>query len=674
MSGTPGLPLPDWTKWLLETFTPLSEKVGKHDKILTLHETRLAALEAAAGPKEPEDPGEPPVVDELPHVVYFEQLANVTRWNTQPDPMATRSLSSVALVDGDGQLTDMFPLQVDNGDHYIYVRTYAMDDDSDAFYVGVEGREPVRLWAHTPKMYVWEEAGPFLLRAGTVRFGIGPSELGAIIDCIVVSRTQMTSEQLDNLVDAPAPSPDPDPPEEPEEPEEPPSGFGDETHRIAPLLDDSFDPNKPTLRDKRPLTSDQKRLYNAMIHGLLRKDPDRYTSDDMFKGADSYHIGRHGQIQQEMSFSAMSRTGDARILDEFIRRWNFAFADLRVDWDASNIDETYIIEWAGARISSGRWVLSGGKTPWSPHKKWLYGGNAGRAGAGTDLNNLQNIKPWAVLTQFLWALETNRGRHSPAGYDYGAEADKWKDALRGFIDTYTSNTGELWEKNYKGLDGGLLWGSDRKRAKPGQWPFFARGEGHAIYNSALFCYYCGLLGEAGWDIPNWQDAKPGARMLFEFIRGGMVDSKDSKGKPSIIARGGGAWRAMNATYTNYLGFSQNLMRDIGEWRDLFTDEDLRRLSRSYVDMHRPDGTTLKNLASEVDRTGHGLDVSTGSDRSVHQQVINGFCVGMLWEESDYLFNVGTTAQNSRFGNGYADAKSHIIPSIQFVRSVASLVD
>lgn len=664
MSGKPGLPLPDWLKWLDEKFNPLVETVDKNQSTLQMHETRIAALEIngrpqePGPPEEPEDPEEPVEPDTFPAIRHFETIGDIERWATQVDPSATHSLVSVAVVPGNGELTDVSPVVVDDGPHFLYVRALAPDEERDEFFIGFKSREPVHAKIQEYGKYVWVEAGPFTLRQGTVEAGVGPGDIGLLVDCFVVATQRETPAVLDEIANVPVyvpPAPDPDP-----------VGFGDDTHKVAPRIDESFDPKMPTLRNGERLTSEQKRLYDAMVYALLRDDPDSYTSDRMFDRNDSYYLGRHGQIQQVSALLASSRTGDARVVDELVRRWNLAYKHLVTEWDASNLDDTYILEWAGARVSSGKWVLSGDKTPWSPYPKWLYGGKAGRAGAGTDLNNLQNIKPWAILTQFLWVLEINRGKKSPAGYDYGKEADKWREPLRGFIDAFTINTSEPWAKNYKGLDGGMLWGSSRTRAKPGQWPFFVRGEGHAIYNSALFCFYCSLLGERGWDIPNWQGAMEGADVLMRYIRDGMVDSVDSKGKPSLIARGGGAWRAMNATYTNYLAFELQHIRDIGRWNDIFTSEDLLRLSRSYVDMHRPDGTTLKNLASERDRTGHGLDVSTGSDRSQHQQVINGFCAAMWWEEGDYLFDAATVCQNTRFGGGYETPKAHILPALQFV--------
>src|SRR5690606_33703792 len=144
---------------------------------------------------------------------------------------------------------------------------------------------------------------------------------------------------------------------------------------------------------------------------------------------------------------------------------------------------------------------------------------------------------WGILVEYLWALEVNRGKASPAGIDYGAEADKWKSVLRGFIDTWSKDTDAPWARSYTGLDGGMLWGDNSIRAREGTWPIFVRGEGHAIYNAAIFTLYCGLLGQRGWDIPNPAGALAAADELVEYIRTRlMVPSKDSKGRPCLILK------------------------------------------------------------------------------------------------------------------------------------------
>lgn len=641
-------------------------------------------------PIEPEPPLEPPVEPDPPIDEPEDPVGPQEPPGPAPEPFAHTlwpdewSVSGAwaihdgyvqALEVGDGDIVDSTTVVLPTGVFTVTARVFAAEPSGDAFYLVIDGFA-TRCFPSAWGEWTTVDLPLGVTEAGPHRVGISTAEPGLLVDAIAVTSSDWTGS-LDELLGEP-PSieePEPEEPDEPEQPEpEPPRGdLSDATHSVAPLVDESFDPAKPTLRGGKPLTDTQRYYYDAFTRALLRSDPSPDTSiAGSFGKNDSYHIGRHGEPVQVSALLAMSRSGDGRVLDYLVRGWRAAYADLTVEWDASNLDDAYIKEWGGAKIVNGKWQIDGA-VPWSPYKKWLYGGNSGRAGAGTDTNNLQNVKPWAILTQYLWALEVNRGKASPAGFDYGAEADKWREVLRGFIETYTSDTGAAWEKNYAGLDGGLYWGKYRSRAKPGQWPFFARGEGHAIYNSALLCFYCGLLGAKGWDIPNWQDAMTGADLLFGYIRENMVDTVDSRGKPSIVLRGGGAWAAMKATYTAYAALELAHMRDIGRWRDTFDDDTLLRISRSYADMIRPDGSTLKNLASEVDRTGHGLDVSLGSDRTPYQNAINGFSAPLLWSrEDDRLFDSATAAQETWNAGGYGSgAKTPILPAVQFVAMVDS---
>jgi hypothetical protein len=452
----------------------------------------------------------------------------------------------------------------------------------------------------------------------------------------------------------PEPEPEPIPEPEPEEPVKPPGALW--------LVDPTFDPLNPTRRGGEPLTAQQRHYYETFTRAFLRADADEYTSvRNRFARRDSYHLGRHGQVIQESALQAMNAPGDGRILDHLVTGWNLAYPNLVIEWEPG-YSTTYV------KSKSG--------TPWSPYPKWLYAGNNGTAGKGTDLNALQNVKPWAILAHYLWVLETNRHSVSPSGLDYGAEADKWRPALKGLVLAFTEATSEPWALNYNGLDGAmrldgkLLYGGSTSRAKPGTWPFLVRDEGHAIYNSALLCYYCGLLGQAGWDLPAHEQAIPAADTLMQYIRQEMIDSVDSKGDPSIILKGGAAHSAMNATYVQYAALELENIRLIGRWDDLFDDETLLRISRSYTDMIHPDGSTMKNIASEVDRTGHGLVVTGGSERTPYQNAINGFSWPMLWEDGHYLFDTATAAQNKSPAGGYGDkAKTHILPAIQFVRSL-----
>lgn len=505
-------------------------------------------------------------------------------------------------------------------------------------------------------------------------FGLSRSQVEKLIEAEVqpVRRLLATMQEdiarlrirLDDLEAPGEPEPEPEEPEPEPEPTPPPS-LGDATHDVAPLIDESFDPASPTLRTGEPLTAEQRTYHDAFTRAFLRGDQHPYTSVARNLGdRDAYALGRFGQPIQVSALLAFSRTGDGRVLDKLTAGWNAAYDNLVVEWDASKVSPSdgAIATMAGATIENGEWRLAG-SPPWAPHRKWLcYGDSTGR---GNDLNNLQTVKPWAVLTQYLWTLEANRGKPSPGGLDYGAEADKWQPVIKAFIDAYSKDTTEPYSQNYRGLDGGMLWGGSRRRAAEGTWPILVRGEGHAVYNSLLLTFYLGLLGSAGWDVPNWEQALVAADQLAEYIRDHrMVDSLDSNGEPSIVLRQGGRMTALNATYTGYVALELAHVRDIGRWNSIFDDETLVRVTRSYADMIKADGSTKDNIASSVNRTGREFDVTTGSPCTATEHAFKGLSATMRWDATGHLFSAATAAQE-RVG-GYEDARMHVLPALQFV--------
>src|SRR5690606_7005503 len=149
-------------------------------------------------------------------------------------------------------------------------------------------------------------------------------------------------------------------PAPPAEPQEPPV--------TGPLVNESFNPAAPTLKTGEPLTADQRTYHTAFTRAFYRSDPVAELSITReFGRGDRYHLGRWGQTIQDPALQVLARTGDGGILDRLTVGWRLAYDDLVVEWDARNLDETYIRDWAGAKIVDGKWVLSGGKTPWSPY-------------------------------------------------------------------------------------------------------------------------------------------------------------------------------------------------------------------------------------------------------------------------------------------------------------------
>jgi hypothetical protein len=507
-----------------------------------------------------------------------------------------------------------------------------------------------------------ERADRLTLRLDEVADGYG--QLAASMKAVVQRLAAL--EQRHPVV---APPPDP--------PAQPPRGFADQAHAMGLVASGDFDPAAPTLADGTPLTTRQRQLYSAFLAAFLNPNADTFTNAIARLGhTDSYAIGRGGQIVQVPAQLVFRRIRDLRILDHLTRGWNRAFLNLRTSWDMTRVRP------GDSQVSSmGRFTWNGTAwvdtkpelgDPWSPYPKWLYSGNAGTAGQGTDVNNLQTAKPWAILMEYVWTLEQNRGAISPAGFDYGAIADAWRPAIVGFVRAWSDATTQTWARNYRGLDGGILYGSGRTRAAAGSWPILVRGEGHAAYNAVLMHHYLGLLVGTG-RYPELAGGAAAAQLaatdLLRFMRGHLPDSIDDKGRPALVFGSFGDRRIMAATYTAYVFWEIQHIVDTGVWPDVFTPDSLVRLARSAVEMHNPDGSTKANIASGYDRAGHGWDVTGGSPRSQHQNAINGFCAPLMWEEGDYLWKAGTASQEARGGGYGASARAHPIIAAQLIRAI-----
>lgn len=642
--------------------------IGVLEERIDALEERVAVLEALNGgedPEDPEDPEEPEEPEEPEGPTYLTFLPTA-------DDKAFRSGPGYVQAIGQQDAEVVSMIDIPRGEYDMWARVYGKDQDSDAMVITIG----TKFWRLFPR--VWGEWQVIPVGTLTVeddepeRVTLTVAERGAALGGMLISNETLTQEQAEALF-GPDPAIPGQPGEEPPVEPEPPSGtLSDGIFRVAPRVSQHFDEDDPKLRNGRRMTAQERRYHDAFRAAFLNPNATEYTAPrKVLNTGNSYHLGRHGEVMQEPALQVMARTGDGHILDELVRGWRLAYDQLVIEWDAKTAtmkDESYsyVVNNAGASIKNGKWVFKDSRRPWSPHKKWLYHWGSPSGGRGTDLNNLQTLKPWGILARFLWVLEANRNAKSPAGFDYGAEADRWKPALRGFIDAYTSDTGADWEDNYRGLDSKWTGRSGRIRAKPGEWPFFIRTEGHVIFNAMLLCYYCGLLGSYGWDIPNHLEAFKGADAVAQRIRETLVETKDSKGRPSLLLPQGNT--IMKATYTAYPAWELAHIRDIGRWDHIFDEETLLRLSRSYADMIKPDGSTLGDLAGEKDRTGHGYTVGHGSPRTPYQHAVNGFSTPMLWAETDYLFNTGTAAQTSTRDGGYgADGKLHIIPAAQFLR-------
>lgn len=457
------------------------------------------------------------------------------------------------------------------------------------------------------------------------------------------------------------------PPADPEPDPEPViiTGFDDGFDRIGLRGRPGFDPANPTLKDGRPIEGNALRAYQATRAWALR--PDAWENVDYanrMRHPDLYNVAREGSTAQGAILRAFRLTGDLALL-EVIARGIRAF------------DETTVIEWDGYSTEHSGWSnLYTGPQPWSPYPKKLYrGGGGSYEFDGTDLHKQNVTILFSVLAEAAWALWQNRDLVGPSGRRFVADAERAVAIVQAFARAWSlDTTTDPWVENYKGEQ----WTHSRgysRRAAPGTYPLMFRDGSHTYLNNGVAHRYLGALGLAGaFDLPNPQGAldwaqEHAARLPVTAYR----ECETSRGPGITLPRA--AWKtgdnelALWATYTAYVADWHVWARMTGAYDGVVTPDRMVRLARSYQDMHRPDGSTLENL--NANETRGGLTGTTGSDRTVRQQSINGYAGMLVFEDGDYLKQIAERVQAGDAG-GWTNPHSGILASYLFVREVGVL--
>ncbi len=468
-------------------------------------------------------------------------------------------------------------------------------------------------------------------------------------------------------------------------PPAPAGAFADEFMTYGMRGRADFNPSSPRLKNGMSFTAAMRTYYDAFMKALLSDATDKYaliTSTSALDSGSSYNAGRGGQITLYPALALYSLTGDRRILDRIAQASELAWARMRITWlSPYNTD--------------GPACSPPGNPPWSPYRKLLYSGSNGSSGENTDINNLQDIKYRTCLTRIAWVLDQNRGIASPAGYNYGALADKWIPEVVNWLKAWSLDTGACWTGSYRGVDGASgsgipNVGSSRTRQAPGLYPAFMRGEGHACFNSMEMHVYLTYFGRKGYAIPNHEDALTAAyAMATAIVEKGWVPCRDNNGRPTLLLGQSGAFsaagptRTQRSTYTGYSSWSLVNMWMYGNFRHIFTRERMLRLARQWALMCNPDGTTTNNITGGVARCTYPSNfedgfLTDGSARGVAQHARNGFSTMMVFADEGEsggmkLFNVGTTVQSSSHGGGYTNPKTPTVPAAQFITRALRLI-
>jgi len=451
-------------------------------------------------------------------------------------------------------------------------------------------------------------------------------------------------------------------------------------------IDESFNASAPTLKSGVTLTGDRLKEYNTAAKWALFAE---VTSGDWYRGdlvnrlghPDLYNVAREGQICLDPLFGMLRLTGDGRMLDRAVDGF-------------TKLKDTSVIEWeiiGGSNWTGSEAVEVG--DPWSPYWKKLYRGSGGSSSYnGTDLLLLNSLKLYAMISEFAYALHVNRGKASPAGYDYTALADEWGGIAEDWYAQWAGEPGNDWTQNYRGVDGlaneadrfpsGGRW---RSRAPWGVYPVKMRNESHVALDSTILQYFLGRLGQTGlWDIPNPEDALSVCDdMVARELDRAYVPCTTSYGDtllPRLSSWFTGASdsyasvEAHRSTYSGYLAGRYIQRRLIGRWNDLFTDDVMAKITRAYSASILSDGRMHRRLG--FGSTGSGLlidDPDATPTENLFRQSLKAYARMTVFEVgSTYLEDVSNTVQ-AGYAGGWNNPNAGNLAFGLFVKHALALV-
>lgn len=260
--------------------------------------------------------------------------------------------------------------------------------------------------------------------------------------------------------DAPPPPPPPPPPGE--------GSF---------VINDAWDPDNPTARNGTPITGTAKSVLDGVRWLVANHNAQRVTgqsggSSTVNGTADSdnlYHYARvSGPWITELGI-ALQLTGYARFLDEAVRIGDRMAAVMAVGYRGH---DTNVITWSA-----------------HPYAMWVdrYADQI-----GTDLSILNSGRTWLEIARLAHMLDMNRGKTSPAGYNYSSKADFWIGKLEEYVAVWQGPA--AWQANYRGNWHNFYRpGSSQYRAPAGYWPILSRHHTHTHVGISAMHVYLGRL-------------------------------------------------------------------------------------------------------------------------------------------------------------------------------------
>lgn len=244
---------------------------------------------------------------------------------------------------------------------------------------------------------------------------------------------------------------------------------------VAPAASASFKPDEAQYAmrgdpsfSENSLNSEQRKWYDRLWAAI--NNPKQYpNATKMAKSGDLYLYRGDLQDYNNSLLIAFRLTGDLRLLDEVSRVSELMRKELKDAWHGTRDGKN------GKKDGFLNWV-----NLYDTDKKFR----------GKDTRIAYDLKANAHVALFAWAFENNRDLQSPGGYDYGEQADFWKDYL---VDHFEAK----WRK---------------RNDKPKGFPFAGSSGFHTYHSFMKWHHYMGkLTGNSSYT----KEAKRMANVLWK---------------------------------------------------------------------------------------------------------------------------------------------------------------
>lgn len=387
----------------------------------------------------------------------------------------------------------------------------------------------------------------------------------------------------------------------------------------------------------------------------------------LFSQPNVYDLARLGRNRLSNVTQAFRVTKDLHLLDAAAQWLAATRANLAV----------------GYRGASVSW-------PASPYRCWvaLNGFESEPLYYGTDLSVMNEVKWHATLSEVAYALHLNRDQTSPAGLDYGREADTWKAYLTDeFTPKWSGGGTDGWRREYRGVRRTPTFSASKAgpengygpqrfgRPAEGQWPLIVNGgEYHSSVSAILLAHFMHLL-----------TGNENARVERDWLAKNLIDVETPQTpSPTGTAR---VWRqswksqgsdASIAERATYVGYPiSDLVTARLEGIPHITDAFLTECARSVRHFMWLEGVRSSDQAAAITRPDivggvnrAGITAHTNGKQQTQGQALYANYLAILpWETTGYLDSEANRLHGYSWSGGWDKPKTLAAVAGRLVKAV-----